>query len=346
MSLLARTRAHAAPLAAALLAAAIAVVLAGCSAYPSVQEARSQGSSADTASLGLVSPGTLTVGVDADDAPYCWVTDESTGTMAGFDIEVAAVLADQMGLKVSFVNVAGDVSAVSAGACDVVMGASSQYAASDPSLSLTSGYAQTAPALFALAGIATPDAATMGGVTVGAQADSVSSYALAAAAPSATIRSYPSLGDAFDALRAGEVNYVACDSFLGGYILEGSDEVELVALLQRPEERGIAVSGANAALTAAVGSALSQISSNGVLSSVSVGYVGGLGQVGGIAVLTGAAAADQGAASADPAAAAPVAEEPAVDQEAVPEDAAAEETAPEEDVAAEEDVADEADVAA
>ena len=53
--------------------------------------------------------GTLRVGIDADGgAPF--VTSSSSASYAGLDVDMAAALADQLGLKLELVDVAGNAS--------------------------------------------------------------------------------------------------------------------------------------------------------------------------------------------------------------------------------------------
>lgn len=65
--------------------------------------------------------GTLRVGIDADGgAPF--VTSSSSASYAGIDVDMAAALADQLGLKLELVDVAGNASsALADGDVDIVM---------------------------------------------------------------------------------------------------------------------------------------------------------------------------------------------------------------------------------
>ena len=117
-------------LARAIVACAVLCVgicmLAGCTSYPSVEDALKDADLQPTVSSGAtLEPGVLTVGVNASNAPYAWpVTVGQTTVLDGIDVDVAVAMAERMGLTVKFVDVASDYEAAAKGLCDVVMGAS------------------------------------------------------------------------------------------------------------------------------------------------------------------------------------------------------------------------------
>ena len=64
--------------------------------------------------------GTMIVGVDASSYPFAG---QSNGKMSGLEVDVAAALAQEMGLKVEFVDVGMDgLEALTDGEVDMVMG--------------------------------------------------------------------------------------------------------------------------------------------------------------------------------------------------------------------------------
>ena len=101
----------------ALLSAAAAVSLAGCSnpvsalqqtfGTPSVAEARAKQAAAVPPQLSaptIIKDGTLTVGLDTSaSVPRCLTSHD--GSMQGYDIDMACAVADELGLQVEFVSV-------------------------------------------------------------------------------------------------------------------------------------------------------------------------------------------------------------------------------------------------
>ncbi len=254
--------------------ACCALVASGCSsAYPSVEEALRNGATSTLGASDTLEAGVLTVGVNANNAPYAWRS-SSGDEIQGIDVDSALALADAMGLKAKFVDVGADYEAATNGLCDVVMGVtSSQVPASEV---LVGNYLESAPAVFGRNVVATATVADLSVATVAVRSDSVAARALSAAVPTATLVPYDTLNDAFAALEGGQVQYVACDSLMGGYLATAYDDVSFAGALALPDMRGVAIPASNAALQAAVQSGLDAITSNGVLRVVREDWVGDL----------------------------------------------------------------------
>lgn len=262
-----RTRALAASL--ALLAA---LGMAGCSVGPvelddflastSVADARAARREAlnpVVSSDALRQADTLTVGILATEtAPLSFSS--ADGSQSGIDVDTAHALADALGLPyVSFVSVS-NVSSGLEDSCDVVMGVSADNASD---VTVVGSYTQTATGLFTRQDVTAPiDASALSGATVGVQEGSVSQSALEGYAVDVTESTFSNLNEAFDALNAGEVDYVVCDALSGAYLATAYPGTVFAGTLDEPVSVGVAVS--NEALATAVDSALSSIQSNGV----------------------------------------------------------------------------------
>ena len=261
----------------ATVALATSVVgLSGCSSYASVQQALADATPKAAVSDGsLLAAGTLTVGVNSSNAPYAWQADSSSDVICGTDVDVAVALADEMGLSLRFVNVGTDGAAAAGSLCDVVMGVSPSQVAGT-SVNVVGNYAETAPAVFArsASGDVTLDALAAG--TVGVQTDSASAKTLATKLPTLNPQGFSTLNDAFEALESGTVQYVVCDSYLGGYLAADYDDISFAGALEVPVSRGVAVNAANASLQSAVQDAFDDIASDGILDMVRTSWVGSL----------------------------------------------------------------------
>ena len=116
-----------------VVVACVSLALAGCQSGTYTPPSKEQAVSA--AALG--NPGTLRVGVNAQSAPLAGQTSASSH-IVGIDVDVAAYLADEMGLKVEIVDVSNDpATALSEGKVDMALGVD----ASDES----SGYWKSSP---------------------------------------------------------------------------------------------------------------------------------------------------------------------------------------------------------
>lgn len=265
-----------------LMAAAACGVLclsaaAGCSSYPSVEEALKNTTLQPTVSTAATKEsGVLTVGLNANSAPFSWPLTVSGQNRAlqGMDVDMALAVGEAMGLTVKFVDVETNVEAAAQGLCDVVMGVT--QAQTPSSEVLVGNYLETAPAVFGKNVVSTVTVEQLASAMVGVQNDSVSARALAAMAPTAVLTPYGTLNDAFSALEAGSVQYVACDSFMGGYLATSYPDISLAGALSLPETRGIAVSATNVELQNAVRVALDAVAASGEQQAIREAWVGNL----------------------------------------------------------------------
>lgn len=252
-------------LAVSLVAAlCLAVPLVGCSSTtyePQLKEQTVSDSALNTA-------GTLRVGVNASNAPY---SVEQSGSIVGIDVDIAAALADEMGLKLELVDVGTGVdTAFSQENVDIVMGvseANSAYWMSDPYM--TSGIA-----LFSLTqGAQAPTSA--GSFKIAAQSSSMSAIEVESHYGSGCLENAADPQSAFDSLNTGAVDYVAADSTIGEYVVHVSGiEAYPIALLQDPSSYSIAVNTTNTALQTSVQEALLTLANGGVIDVIQSKWLG------------------------------------------------------------------------
>lgn len=273
---------HPNPTRIAALAVAMAVTLsaAGCAGplpggVGSVEDARKAAAQAlgpTVDASALVEEGTLTVGVvtDGSNVPYCVLDDDK---VMGLDVDLGSVLADHMGLQVKFV-VVNDASAALLGKqCDVVTRIEDDGA---QGATTVGDYSQTAVALFHKGEASTSALADVSGKTVGVQGDSASQAAVEGSNLGATTKTYTNLNEAFKALDAGEVDYVACDAYSGAYLAASYDGVGLAGTLDTPTVIGVAVDSTNTALIDAVKAAWDGASQDGTYDLVRARWLGSL----------------------------------------------------------------------
>jgi polar amino acid transport system substrate-binding protein len=106
------------------IAALACAMLAGCQTQTYTPQPKEQIVSASA----LGQDGTLRVGVNANSAPLAGSPQGST-QIIGIDVDVAAYLADQLGLKLQVINVDNDPeAALAAGTVDIVLGVDASVA--------------------------------------------------------------------------------------------------------------------------------------------------------------------------------------------------------------------------
>jgi len=220
----------------------------------------------------IIQDGYLTVGLRTGEttAPFCIV--ESSGEVMGLDIDLASQIADAMGLKVRFVNVTSVEESLGVD-CDIVMNVAVGDAGS---ATVVGNYSENASAFFYVGDYATLSAETLAGKTVGLQSGSVSQRLLSQTDLRMLETSYDNLNGAFEALAAGEVDFVCCDLYSGAYLASFYPSINFAGTLDVPTAEGIAVAADNTALQVNVQSALDTVSTNGLMTLVRIKWIGGM----------------------------------------------------------------------
>lgn len=275
----------------AAAAAFAALALAGCTIGPlelpdielpigvstSVAEARAArraAASPAVADSDLNEAGTLTVGiVSTTSAPFAITGTD--GTYTGIDVDTAYALADQLGLSsVKFQSVTDASSGLLTG-CDVVMGVTAGTGTGD--YTVVGNYAQGAIGIFSKAEVTAPiDASTLTGATVAVQTGSATQVEFARIALAVSEQGYANLNECFEALDAGEVDYVVCDAYSGAYLAAAYDEAYFAGTFGDATTVGIAVLATSTNVQSAVQSALDAIQVNGVANLAKARWVGTL----------------------------------------------------------------------
>lgn len=248
-----------------VMALSMAVALCGCTSNNYTPQAKEQ----TISNSALKSSGTLRVGVNASNAPYAA---ESSGSIVGIDVDIAAALADELGLKLELVDVGSSVdTAFTKDNVDIVMGVTK----SNSAYWMSDSYMSSAVALFSLTQNATAPTQS-GSFSVAAQSSSMSAWEVTDHYGESCLRNSTDLQGAFESLQTGSVNYVAADSTIGAYVVHSSSSVEAypVALLQDPSSYCVAAPTTNVELQKAVSEALSSLKSGGVISVIQKKWLG------------------------------------------------------------------------
>lgn len=248
------------------LASVMVFALSGCSSNsytPSLKDSTIDSSA-------LVTEGTLTVGVNASNAPFAFQQD---GKIVGLDVDVAAALADQMGLKLQITDVGSDPNtAIKNGTVDIVMGIQKTDTSVDAWLS--DAYLSTATALFSTdenASLPSKSSST----TIAAQTSSVSANEVVDQFGSDFLTSTQDLQTAFSDLDDGTVKYVAADAVAGSYIAnQSSSSAKIVGLMEKPTGYCVGVSSSNTTLKTEIANAMANISDQGILSVIQQSWLG------------------------------------------------------------------------
>ncbi len=249
-------------------AACLTMVLAGCSSQ--------QGYTPPEMTPSLSTPvigkaDTLRVGVNSDSAPLAG--ESSSSKIVGIDVDVAAALADSLGLKLEIVDVGTDPEgALNDKKVDIVMGV--EQTNSDVAFWKSEPYLSSGVGLFAAASNTTvPTKASS--PKIAAQVSSKSSWQVTNEFGDDALVATTDLKGAFAELQSGKAQYVAADAVRGTYAAYGSGyDAHLVALLQQPSGFCIGVLDSNMELKQAISNAVASLTSNGIVPVIEKKWLG------------------------------------------------------------------------
>lgn len=246
----------------------LTMVLAGCSSQKTYTPPEK---TATVVSPAIGKNGTLRVGVNAGSPPLAG-SPSSSSKIVGIDVDVAAALADQLGLKLELVDVGTSPEvALQEGKVDVVMGIGSD---SEVSFWRSPAYLPKGVALFSTVDNTTvPTKASS--PKIAAQVSSISSWQVTNEFGQEALVPENDLKSAFATLASGSAQYAASDAVIGMYAARsGNYEVQIVALMQEAGGYCVGVSEANTELQAAVQDALAALVDGGMVSVIEKKWLG------------------------------------------------------------------------
>jgi polar amino acid transport system substrate-binding protein len=227
----------------------------------------------------IASEGVLRAGVDLSYPPFAG---KDNGQQVGIDIDVAAALAERLGLTLEIVDVKiADIPAALKGKqIDIALAAMPITDAVLTGVTPAGSYITDGSAFFSVvaSGTDAPEvsAVNVGSMKVGCQEASPTFWKLESDYGVGFAESFDSLRDAFEALEAGEIDVVAANAVVGSYIARDFTEVRFTGQYGEATALGVTVAPDSADLEAAVREALDGLSSDGILETIRTKWVGGL----------------------------------------------------------------------
>jgi len=225
--------------------------------------------------------GVLRAGVDLAYPPFAGT---DNGQQAGLDIDVAAALAQRLGLKLSVVDVkpSDAATALADGTVDVVLSVPFTDSALS-NLSLSGSYVSDGIGLF----VATESTASieptltektlpLPPAKIAVQKSGTAYWRLTQDLGADSVESYPELRDAIVALDSGDMPVAAGDALVGAYIAREFPNVHFAGQIGDASLLGVGVAPDNTTLNDATRSALDALSADGVLDAIRLKWVGEL----------------------------------------------------------------------
>lgn len=227
----------------------------------------------------IATEGVLKAGVDMSYPPFAG---KENGSEVGIDIDVAAALAERLGLTLEVVDLklADIPDALQKDQVDIALGAMPITDAVLAGLTPAGSYLVNGPAFFSVvaSGAPVPEiaVANLGGMKVGCQKESASYWKLRSDFGEGFAVDFDSLRDALDALVAGEVDVVVADAAVAAYVARDYDDVTFTGVYGQPASYGVSVASEAVELETAVREALDALSSEGVLEAIRTKWLGAL----------------------------------------------------------------------
>src|SRR5581483_349820 len=248
---------------AALVAAvAVAGIAAGCGSSSSTTSGG--GGSND---LGLITPGTLTIG---SDIPYPPFEQGKPPNYTGFDVDLMDAIAKKLNLKPKWVDTAfGTIFAdQQAGKFDIVASSTTITPAREQRVTFSDPYFDADQSLMVQKGSPLQSTSDITSSTrIGVQQGTTGAD-YAANKTDAQVQAYPEIGNAFNALQAGQVDGVINDFAVSAYALKQYPQLAVVQTIKTGEQYGFPMQQQNTALQDAVNGALKSLIADGTYQKI------------------------------------------------------------------------------
>ncbi len=254
-----------------ITALAAAMVAAGCGSDD--DESDSGGSSGGGDDLGLVTEGTLTVGLDT---PYPPFAIGQPPDVSGYDVEIMNGIAEQLELDVEYIATGfGTIFRDTAnGQFDTAAAASDIDEEREQVVDFTDPYYLTATALVVPEDSDIASVDDLGGAIVGVQ-DGTSQQEFAEEdTEAAEVRGFPDGTGPFAAMLTGQVEAVLSDQATGAQAVEDNEGMEVVEEIPTDIFLGFAVAPDNDALREAMNEALTTLKEDGTMEDLYMEYFG------------------------------------------------------------------------
>lgn len=252
--------------------AAAALALAGCAGGSGSGTDSTGGDAGDE--FGLVTPGTLTVCSDIPYPPFEFEDADSPSGYSGFDIDLLTAIAEELGLDVAVQAVGFDGlqsgTTLAAGQCDIAASAMTITEERQANIDFSDPYYDSLQSLLVPAdsGIASID--DLGGKTVGVQQGTTGeAYTEENAPEDAEIVAFPSDGELWPALQAGNIDAILQDLPVNLEHERADSAYTIVEEYETDEQYGFAFAkGEKTALLEAVNEALAQLREDGTYQEI------------------------------------------------------------------------------
>lgn len=221
--------------------------------------------------------GTIKVALEGTYPPFNY-KDQKTGQLAGYDVDVARLLAARLGLKVEFISSewAGILAGLSANKYDVIISQVGINPKREQAFDFSTPYIYSMPQLIVRKDdkAVYTSLADLKGKKLGVGQGSVYEQQ-ARAVPGIDVRSYAAAPDTMSDLASGRLDAALNDSLMSAYLLKISRlPIKAGAQVGAVERMGIPFHKGNPEFKAALNKALADVAADGSLKAISIKWFG------------------------------------------------------------------------
>lgn len=258
------------------LMAGAALVLAACGGGQG-GGSTTGGATAGGTDLGLVKQGTLTVCSDVPFPPFEVEDASKPSGYGGFDIDLLQQVADKLGVTLSVQDVSFDAlqsgTTLAAGQCDVGASAITITDARKQNLDFTDPYYDSLQSLLVKKDSGISSIKDLAGKKVGVQAGTTGKSYAQQNAPDANLVDYPSDGELWPALQAGQIDAILQDYPVNLQHEKTDPSYTVVEQYKTDEQYGFALAkGKNPKLLEAINTELKTLRDDGTYQKIYDGY--------------------------------------------------------------------------
>ena len=229
---------------------------------------------ASTEDLGLITEGTLFIGLDT---PYPPFAEGQPPNASGYDVEVLNAIGENIGLEVEFQDTGFQTifRDVAAGQFDTAGAASTITAGREKVVDFTDPYYLSSSALLVAEGSDIASVDDLSGAIVGTQDGTVQEEFANDETDAAEVRGFPEGTNAVTALLTGQVDAALIDQAVAADLVEKQGGMEIVEEIPGEDLFGFAVAPDNDALREAMNEALATIKEDGTMAELYETYFAG-----------------------------------------------------------------------
>jgi polar amino acid transport system substrate-binding protein len=248
------------------LVAALATVgiAAGCGSGDSTTTPASGGGGGK---LGLITPGTLTIG---SDIPYPPFEQGKPPDYTGFDVDLMDAIAKKLNLQPKWVDTAFATifSDQQAGKFDIVASSTTITPARSKKVTFSKPYYDADQSLMVQKGSDLQSVDDITSDTTIAAQEGTTGQDYAEKKTDAQVQTFPAIGTVFNALQAGQVDGVINDFSVSAYALKKYPQLDVVQTIATGEHYGFPMQKSNTALQNAINGALEDVINDGTYEKI------------------------------------------------------------------------------